>query len=118
MQLEGVFSDLKTQKPPSLRVCRDEGLTRFVVPPCFGVERPSGHSPPFVLPVTGARRNPLLSFHGFGSEASSAGARLARTNRQFSLFRMLYPMTVFNILFCCPRPLPTTPRHCPTILLR
>ena len=64
----------ETQKPSSL-LCRDEGLTRFVVPPWFGVERPLRPFPTLHSPVTWARRNPLLSFHGFGSEASSTGSR-------------------------------------------
>ena len=43
---------------------------------------------PFILPVTRARRNPLLSVHGFGSEASSALDGLVRTIHQLSRFRL------------------------------
>ena len=47
------FIVLKRQKPSSPLAFRDEGSTRFVVPPWFGVERPLGHSPPSFGPSRG-----------------------------------------------------------------
>jgi len=60
---------------------RDEGLTRSVVPPWFGAERPTGRSHPSLQPSAWAKRNPLLSFHGFwlGGEFGEARAGLHRS---------------------------------------
>src|SRR6476660_1264901 len=89
LQGQSHFSSASKHKSPHpCLVFRDEGLTRFVVPPWFGVERPLGHSPPFIRPVTRANRNPLLSFHGFGSEASSTGSRTG-LHHPPALLRML-----------------------------
>src|SRR6478735_8408478 len=114
--LQGQSHFSSASKSKSLHPClsfRDEGLTRFAVPPWFGVERPLGPSPPFIRPVTRANRNPFLSFQGFGSEASSTGSRTG-LHHPPALLRRLQTAALVTTAFNIPshEPLSTTPRRC------
>src|SRR5215472_14589807 len=81
-----LFQQLEAQKPPS----QQSGTKALRTPwyhPGSAMNGSFCRLSPFIQPVTRARRNPLLSVHGFGSEGSSTLNGLVCTIHQLSQFR-------------------------------
>src|SRR5215469_1789314 len=81
-----LFQQLEAQKPPS----QQSGTKALRTPwyhPSSAMDGGICRLSPFIQPVTRARRNPLLSVHGFGSEGSSTLNGLVCTIHQLSQFR-------------------------------